>query len=84
MIEIHQFPCLMDNYGYLIHEPKANKTAAIDSPDPTRILDELAKKGWTLDYIFNTHHHFDHAGGNLELKDKTGCAILVPPMKPIK
>lgn len=24
--------------------------------------------GWSLDFILNTHHHFDHTGGNLELK----------------
>lgn len=78
MLQVHQFPCLMDNYGYLIHEPEGNKTAAIDTPDPDKIMAALAHKGWTLDYIFNTHHHFDHAGGNLELKEKTGCQIIGP------
>ncbi len=78
IIEVHQFPCLMDNYGYLAHEPISGQTAAIDTPDPDRIMDECAQKGWTLDFIFNTHHHFDHAGGNLELKEKTGCQIFGP------
>ena len=78
MLEVYQFPCLMDNYGYLIHEAKQNKTAAIDTPDPDKITAALAHKGWQLDYIFNTHHHFDHAGGNTELKDKTGCQIFGP------
>ena len=78
MIEVHQFPCLMDNYGYLAHETTSGQTAAIDTPDAARIMDELEQKGWQLDFIFNTHHHFDHAGGNLELKEKTGCQIFGP------
>ncbi|MDX5365418.1 MAG: hydroxyacylglutathione hydrolase [Alphaproteobacteria bacterium] len=72
-LEIHQFPCLSDNYGYLVHEPSSGATAAIDTPEVKPILDALAAKGWTLTHIFNTHHHFDHAGGNLELKEKTVC-----------
>ena len=78
MLEVYQFPCLMDNYGYLIHEPKENKTAAVDTPDPDKIMEALEHKGWQLDYIFNTHHHFDHTGGNTELKEKTGCQIIGP------
>ena len=30
VIEIHQFPCLNDNYGYLVHEPGSGQTIAID------------------------------------------------------
>ncbi len=78
MIEIYQFPCLMDNYGFLVHEPQENKTAAIDTPDPDKIMAALDSKGWQLDYILNTHHHFDHAGGNEELKQKTNCMVIGP------
>jgi len=38
----------------------------------------VAKKDWTLTHILNTHHHRDHAGGNLELKEKTKCTIVGP------
>ena len=31
-LEIHQFPCLSDNYGVLIHD-SGGATAAIDVPD---------------------------------------------------
>ena len=77
-LEIHQFPCLNDNYGYLVHEPKSGATAAIDTPDAKAIEKALAEKGWTLTHILNTHHHYDHAGGNEELKKKTGCTIIGP------
>lgn len=77
-LEIAQFPCLEDNYGFLLHDPDAGLTAAIDTPDAEAILAGLRSRGWTLTHIFNTHHHADHAGGNLYLKDKTGCTIVGP------
>lgn len=75
-LEIHQIPCLQDNYGYLIHDPDAVLTASIDTPDPVAIEQALTERSWHLDYILNTHHHSDHAGGNLALKAKTGCVIV--------
>lgn len=77
-LEIHQFPCLNDNYGYLVHEPSSGATAAVDTPEVKPILAALKEKGWTLTHILNTHHHFDHAGGNAELKEKTGCVVIGP------
>lgn len=77
-LEIHQFPCLSDNYGFLIHDPEADTTAAIDTPEVGPIEAGLRTHGWQLTHILNTHHHFDHAGGNEELKDKTGCLIIGP------
>ena len=75
---IHQFPCLSDNYGYLVHDPVSGETATIDTPDAKEIEKQLDAKGWRLTHILNTHHHPDHAGGNLTLKDKTGCQIIGP------
>jgi hydroxyacylglutathione hydrolase len=75
---IHQFPCLEDNYGYLIHDPASGYTATIDTPEVEAIERALDEKGWTLSHILNTHHHFDHAGGNLELKEKTDAVIIGP------
>lgn len=77
-LEIHQFEALKDNYGYLVHEPSSGATAAIDTPEVAPILNALDEKGWTLTHILNTHHHFDHAGGNAELKGMTGCTIIGP------
>ena len=77
-LEVHQFEALNDNYGYLVHDPETGKTAAIDTPEVAAIEKALAEKGWTLTHIFNTHHHFDHAGGNAELKAKYNCEIIGP------
>jgi hydroxyacylglutathione hydrolase len=77
-LEIHQFPCLADNYGYLLHDAGSGATAAVDTPDADEILRQLATKGWRLTHVLNTHHHSDHAGGNLALKAQTGCTIVGP------
>ena len=77
-IEIHQFPCLSDNYGYLVHDPESGETAAIDTPDASTILAEADRKGWKITQIWNTHWHPDHAGGNLAIKEATGCVIIGP------
>ena len=75
---IHMFPCLSDNYGYLLHDAESGATAAVDTPDAAEIAAQLRAKGWRLTHILNTHHHADHAGGNLELKRQTGCTIVGP------
>jgi hydroxyacylglutathione hydrolase len=75
-LEVHMFPCLSDNYGFLVHEPIEGLTATIDTPEADAIDRALAGKGWTLTHILNTHHHFDHAGGNAALKAKWGCTVV--------
>lgn len=78
-LTIHQFACLSDNYGFLIRDEASGKTACIDTPDAGAILRELDDLGWELDFIFNTHWHPDHAGGNADIKAMTGCEIVGPP-----
>lgn len=77
-LEVHQFPCLSDNYGFLIRDEATGKTACIDTPEAGAILRELEDLGWELDFIFNTHWHPDHAGGNADIKAITGCTIVGP------
>ena len=76
MLDIIQIPVLTDNYIYLLHDPESGDTAVVDPALAQPVLDLLEAKGWPLIYILNTHHHWDHVGGNLELKQKTGCQII--------
>ena len=77
-LEIHQFPCLSDNYGYLIHDPASGETAAIDTPDGAEYLRQAEAKGWTITQIWNTHWHPDHAGGNAKIVEATGAKVVAP------
>jgi hydroxyacylglutathione hydrolase len=54
-LTVAQFPCLDDNYGYLIHDETTGATAAVDTPDAAAYNAELQKRGWKLTHILNTH-----------------------------
>jgi hydroxyacylglutathione hydrolase len=77
-LEIHQFPCLSDNFGVLIRDPEREMVASIDAPDAKPVAAALAEKGWKLTHILTTHHHGDHTAGNSALKADTGCTIVGP------
>jgi len=76
MIEVSLLPVLTDNYIYLVRDSESGQTAVVDPAIAAPVLAALEKRGWQLDYIFNTHHHHDHVGGNLQLKQATGCKIV--------
>lgn len=78
MLEVHQFPCLSDNYGYLLHDSESGETVCIDTPDADEYLRQAAHKGWQITQIWNTHWHPDHAGGNAAIKAATGCRVTAP------
>lgn len=78
MLEIVQLPVLSDNYIYLLHEPESGATAVVDPAEPAPVLAALADRGWRLSHVLNTHHHYDHVGGNDALKAATGCHIVGP------
>ncbi|WP_017931301.1 hydroxyacylglutathione hydrolase [Robiginitomaculum antarcticum] len=77
-LKIILFPCLSDNYGFILRCTNTGQTACIDTPDAGEISKQLQTRGWGLDYIFNTHHHPDHTGGNAALKRKYGPTIIGP------
>lgn len=78
MLVIKMFPCLNDNYGFLLHDEDSGDTACIDTPQAAAIDAALKETGWRLTEIWNTHHHFDHVGGNAELAKAHGAIIRGP------
>jgi len=76
MTEIEIVPCLSDNYAYLVKSGSA--CAVVDPSEAAPVRAALARKGWSLTHILNTHHHLDHCGGNLALKEETGARIVGP------
>ena len=65
VIPIH---CLSDNYAYIIDDKSSKTVGVVDPSEAKPIISFLNKKKLKLNYILNTHHHFDHIGGNDELK----------------
>ncbi len=76
MLTIIQLPALTDNYILVVHDANSGKTAAIDPATTEPVLATLKTHNWSLDYIFNTHHHHDHVGANLQLQQLTGCKVV--------
>ena len=77
-LTVRQFPCLSDNYGFLVRDEASGLTACVDTPDAEAILALLEAEGWELNFIFNTHWHPDHAGGNAAVKAATGATVVGP------
>jgi hydroxyacylglutathione hydrolase len=68
-------PCLQDNYAYILHDVDTGTVGVVDPSEAMPIIDALEKRNQNLTYILNTHHHYDHTGGNLELKAKYGAKV---------
>ena len=60
--------CLNDNFSYVVLNEKNNNACVIDPSEAKPIIDLVKQQKINLKYILNTHHHYDHVGGNLELK----------------
>ena len=68
MIQITTIPCLTDNYAYIINDESSGVVGVVDPSEAKPIVSYLNKNKLKLNYILNTHHHYDHIGGNIELK----------------
>ena len=68
--------CLQDNYTYLIINEKNNYACIVDPGDAEPVIDFIQKKNIKLKFILNTHHHYDHIGGNNDLKKKYKAKIV--------
>lgn len=77
-LEIEIVPCLKDNYAYLIRDAAAGLCAVVDPSEPEPVKAALARRGLKLTHVLNTHHHWDHTGGNLALKEAFGAEVVGP------
>ena len=78
MLQVHLFPCLADNYGFLLHDPASGETVAVDTPDGEEYLRQADARGWRITQIWNTHWHPDHTGGNKVISAATGARCTAP------
>jgi len=75
-MQIIPIPCLTDNYAYIISDKNSKTVGVVDPSEARPIISFLNKKNLKLNYILNTHHHFDHIGGNLELKKLYNAKVV--------
>jgi hydroxyacylglutathione hydrolase len=77
-LDVRLVPLLKDNYAYLLRDGASGKTAIVDPSEAAPVLRLLDELGCKLDYILNTHHHPDHSGGNVGIKEATGATVVGP------
>jgi hydroxyacylglutathione hydrolase len=76
MLNVDIINCLKDNYSFIIHDTETNTVAVVDPSEFEPVNNVIEKKFKKVDYILNTHHHFDHTGGNLDLKKKYNSRVV--------
>ena len=75
-MKIEIIKCLNDNYSYLLIDESNLNTCVIDPSEATPIINYVKENKINLKYILNTHHHYDHVGGNTELKKKYNLSVI--------
>jgi hydroxyacylglutathione hydrolase len=67
-VDVIPVPQLQDNYAYLIVDPGTREAAVVDCAEAGPVLDEARRQGARLTSVLATHHHYDHVGGNDDLR----------------
>ena len=75
-MKIEIIKCLQDNYSYLVIDESNNSACVIDPSESKPLIKFIEKKSINLKFILNTHHHYDHVGGNKELKKKYNSKVV--------
>lgn len=75
MLHVDILPVLTDNYIFMLVDQGTQTCVVVDPAEAKPVLEYLQENNLTLSAIYNTHHHFDHVGGNRELKEVTGCDV---------
>ncbi|CAL9040063.1 hydroxyacylglutathione hydrolase 2, mitochondrial isoform X1 [Musa acuminata AAA Group] len=75
-LQIELVQCLQDNYAYLLHDIDTGTVGVVDPSEAVPVINALERKNQSLTYILNTHHHYDHTGGNMELKARYGAKVI--------
>ena len=75
-VSVTPIPLLKDNYAYVIHESESGMTAVVDPSEAMPVIRYCKENRLKLDYVLNTHHHWDHTGGNVDLKNEYGCKVV--------
>ena len=75
-MQVEIIRCVLYIYCYLLIDEDKLEACVVDPSEAKPIIDYLSGKNINLKYILNTHHHYDHIGGNTELKKKFGSVVL--------
>tara|TARA_Y100000590_G_scaffold34316_1_gene37463 strand:+ start:62 stop:781 length:720 start_codon:yes stop_codon:yes gene_type:complete len=75
-MKVEIIKCLKDNFSYLLIDEKNKNACVIDPSEAKPIINFVEKNNINLKFILNTHHHYDHVGGNNDLKNRYDLKII--------
>ncbi len=75
-MKIEIIRCLQDNFSYLIIDEITGDACIVDPSEAKPIIDFIGTKKINLKFILNTHHHYDHIGGNHDLKKRYNLNVV--------
>ena len=75
-MKIEIIKCLEDNFSYLLIDEITKFTVVIDPSEAEPIIKKIESLNLKLKFIMNTHHHYDHVGGNKELKKLYNAKVI--------
>jgi len=83
--KVTALPAFQDNYIWVMHDiENPENIIVVDPGDANVVSTAIAQKNWNLKAILITHHHHDHVGGLLELKEQFSVPVYGPAMEDIK
>ena len=75
-MRIEIIKCLEDNFSYLLIDEISKSTIVIDPSEASPVIKKIESLNLKLKFIMNTHHHYDHVGGNKELKKLYNSKVI--------
>ena len=75
-MRIEIIKCLKDNFSYLLIDEISKSTIVIDPSEASPVIEKIESLNLKLKFIMNTHHHYDHVGGNKELKKLYNSKVI--------
>ena len=76
-LTITPIPSLRDNFAYLLVCDTTQTAAVVDPSEADKVVAAVEAAGVTLSAILNTHHHWDHTGGNKALLERWPNLVVV-------
>ena len=72
----------LETNAYLVADSATGEALIVDAPQETaaQIVEEAARRGWTIGQIIITHTHWDHVLDARALKEATGAPLLAHPL----
>lgn len=75
---VHIVESLKDNYSFILQDDEEGSCIVVDPGQAEPVFESLERQGLQPDAILVTHHHPDHVGGVLEIKQEYDCRVLGP------